>query len=247
LGSRAPTSLKVFLTALAILDDLDAIVIIALFYTAQLSGLALALAAAGLGLLLALNRCGVRHLLPYVLVGLCVWGAVLASGIHATLAGVAVALMIPLRGTGAETENSPLHRLEHGLHPWVAYGILPLFGLANAGLSFAGLSVGALLAPVPLGIAAGLFAGKQAGVMGASWLAVKCGWAAWPDGASLVQMYGAALLCGIGFTMSLFIGGLAFTSDDLQNAVKLGVFSGSALAAVAGFLVLRFTGAERAW
>jgi NhaA family Na+:H+ antiporter len=244
LGSRVPTSLKVFLTALAILDDLGAIIIIALFYIAQVSGLALALAAAGLALLFICNRCGVRRLAPYLVVGLGVWGAVLASGIHATLAGVAVALMIPLRGTGANTEDSPLHRLEHRLHPWVAYGILPLFGLANAGLSFDGLAVGTLLTPVPLGIAAGLFVGKQVGVIGASWLAVQCGWASWPEGASLVQMYGTALLCGIGFTMSLFIGGLAFPSDDLQNAVKLGVFSGSALAAVAGFLVLRFAGSR---
>jgi NhaA family Na+:H+ antiporter len=246
LGSRVPASLKVFLTALAILDDLGAIVLIALVYAAQLSGLALALAAAGLALLLALNQCGVRRLPPYLVVGLCVWGAVLASGIHATLAGVAVALTMPLRGADAATEDSPLHRLEHGLHPWVAYGILPLFGLANAGLSFEGLSVGALLAPVPLGIAAGLFVGKQGGVMAASWLAVRCGWAAWPEGASFVQMYGAALLCGIGFTMSLFIGGLAFPSDDMQNAVRLGVFSGSALAAIVGFLVLRFAGTQRA-
>ena len=133
LGSRAPTSLKVFLTALAILDDLGAIVIIALFYTAEVSGIALGLAAAGLALLLAFNRCGLRRLAPYLVVGLGVWGAVLASGVHATIAGVAVALMIPLRGAGAGEEDSPLHQLEHGLHPWVAYGILPIFGLANAG------------------------------------------------------------------------------------------------------------------
>ena len=173
LGSRVPTSLKIFLTALAILDDLGAIVIIGLFYTAQLSWPALALAAAGLALLFAFNRFGVRHLGPYLVVGLFVWSAVLASGIHATLAGVAVALMIPLRGVGATQEQSPLHRLERGLHPWVVYGILPIFGLANAGLSFAGMSLASLFAPVPLGIATGLFVGKQVGVMAASWLAVK--------------------------------------------------------------------------
>jgi NhaA family Na+:H+ antiporter len=158
--------------------------------------------------------------------------------VHATIAGVAVALTIPLRGAGAGEEDSPLHRLEHGLHPWVAYGILPIFGLANAGLSLAGLSVGALLAPVPVGIAAGLFVGKQVGIIAAVWLAVQRGWAARPEGATSMQIYGVAVLCGIGFTMSLFIGGLAFPSDDLQNAVKLGVFSGSALAAMVGFLVL---------
>ena len=200
--------MKVFLTALAILDDLGAIVIIALFYTAEVSGIALGLAAAGLALLLACNRFGLRRLTPYLIVGLGVWGAVLASGVHATIAGVAVALMIPLRGAGAGEEDSPLHRLEHGLHLWVAYGILPIFGLANAGMSFAGLAVDVLLAPVPLGIAAGLFVGKQVGVMAASWLAVKRGWAAWPEGATPVQIYGVAVLCGIGFTMSLFIGGL---------------------------------------
>lgn len=245
LGSRVPTSLKVFLTALAILDDLGAIVIIGLFYTSHVSGIALGLAAAGLALLFAFNWFDVRRLAPYLIVGLSVWGAVLASGVHATLAGVAVALMIPMRGAGATEEDSPLHRLEHGLHPWVVYGILPIFGLSNAGLSFSGLSPAALLAPVPLGIAAGLFVGKQVGVVAAAWLAVKRGWAEWPDGSIPVQIYGVAVLCGIGFTMSLFIGGLAFTSDDLQNQVKLGVFSGSIIAALVGFLVLRFSGAPR--
>ncbi len=244
-GSRLPTSLKIFLTALAILDDLGAIVIIGLFYTAQLSWPALALAAAGLASLFAFNKFGVRHLAPYLLVGLFVWIAVLASGIHATLAGVAVALMIPLRGVGATQEQSPLHRLERGLHPWVVYGILPIFGLANAGLSFAGISLASLFDPVPLGIATGLFVGKQVGVMAASWLAVKSGWAQWPEGSSPVQIYGVAVLCGIGFTMSLFIGGLAFSSDAVQNQVKLGVFSGSVIAALVGFLVLRFAAAPR--
>jgi len=244
LGSRVPTSLKIFLTALAILDDLGAILIIAVFYTAGLSLTALALAAVGLAVLVACNRFGVRHLAPYLAVGGLVWCAVLASGIHATLAGVALAFTIPLRTEGQIEERAPLQRLEHGLHPWVAYGILPVFGLANAGLSFEGLSLAAFLAPVPLGIAAGLFFGKQIGVIGASWLAVQCGWAQWPEGAHRWQIYGVALLCGIGFTMSLFIGTLAFSSDALQDQVKLGVFSGSAIAAVLGFLVLRFT-AER--
>ena len=246
LGNRVPTSLKVFLTALAILDDLGAIIIIALFYAADVSGTASALAVAGLALLFAFNRFGIRRLTPYLVVGLFVWGAVLASGVHATLAGVAVAFMIPLRGAGIGEKDSPLHRLEHGLHPWVAYGIVPIFGLANAGMSFAGLSAGALLAPVPLGIATGLFIGKQLGVIAASWLAVKRGWAEWPEGATPLQIYGIAVLCGIGFTMSLFIGSLAFTSDNLQNHVKVGVFSGSVLAAIVGFVILRFAKAQRA-
>lgn len=245
LGSRVPTSLKIFLTALAILDDLGAIVVIGLFYTAHVSWVALALAAAGLALLFALNRSGIRHLGPYLVVGLFVWIAVLASGIHATLAGVAVALMIPLRGVGATEEESPLHRLERELHPWVVYGILPIFGLANAGLSFAGISLATLFESVPLGIATGLFVGKQVGVMAASWLAVKGGWAQWPEGSTPLQIYGVAVLCGIGFTMSLFIGGLAFSSDAVQNQVKLGVFSGSVIAALVGFLVLRFAGTPR--
>jgi NhaA family Na+:H+ antiporter len=174
------------------------------------------------------------------LIGAAVWAAVLFSGIHSTLAGVAVAAFIPLRGQGSETEHSPLHRLEHALHPFVVFGILPIFALANAGLSFEGLTLGALLAPVPLGIACGLFIGKQVGVMAAAWLAVKAGWAVWPEGATPVQIYGVALLCGIGFTMSLFIGGLAFTSEVMNNQVKLGVFCGSLIAAIVGYVVLRF-------
>ena len=245
LGSRVPTSLKVFLTALAILDDLGAIVIIGLFYTPHVSGIALGLAAASLALLLALNRFGVRRLAPYLIVGLFVWGVVLASGVHGTLAGVAVAFMVPMRGAGATEEDSPLHRLEHRLHPCVVYGILPIFGLANAGLSFSGLSLPNLLAPVSFGIAAGLFIGKQLGVMAAAWVAVKMGWAEWPDGSSAGQIYGIAVLCGIGFTMSLFIGGLAFSSDDLQIQATLGVFGGSLISALVGFLVLRFSGPQR--
>jgi Na+:H+ antiporter, NhaA family len=242
LGKRVPASLKVFLTALAIIDDLGAIIIIALFYTSRISVLALALAAGGLMLLFAFNRLKVRRLTPYLLVGLFVWCAVMASGIHATLAGIAVALTIPLRGADALEENSPLHRLEHGLHPWVAFGILPIFALANAGLSFEDLSPAALLSPVPLGIAAGLFFGKQIGVLSGSWLTVKCGWAEWPQNATGAQIYGVALICGIGFTMSLFIGGLAFDSDELQRLVKLGVFSVSVFTAIVGYLTLRFAG-----
>jgi NhaA family Na+:H+ antiporter len=246
LGARIPKSLKIFISALAIIDDLVAILIIALFYTAHVSMAALALVAVCWVLLVTLNLSGVRRLAPYLLIGLCMWGAVLASGIHATLAGVALALTIPLRGEGVEAEDSPLHRLEHGLHPWVAYGVVPIFGLANAGMSFGQLTVGDLRAPATLGIFAGLFVGKQVGVAGAAWLAVKCGWAEWPEGASLVQTYGVALLCGIGFTMSLFIGDLAFASVELQNVMRLGVFAGSLLSGVAGFLMLRFARATPA-
>jgi Na+:H+ antiporter, NhaA family len=246
LGRRAPTSLKVFLTALAILDDLGAIIIIALFYTAHISWLALGLSAAGLAVLFGFNRFGIRSVLPYLIVGIFVWGALLESGIHATLAGVAVALMIPLRGGEWSRKDSPLHRLEHTLQPWVGYIILPVFGLANAGLSFGGVSIGSLVASVPLGIAIGLFVGKQVGVMSAAWLAVKRGWAEWPEGTTAAQNYGVAILCGIGFTMSLFIGGLAFSSEELQNQVKLGVFGGSACSALIGYFVLRFAHMKRA-
>jgi Na+:H+ antiporter, NhaA family len=246
LGSRVPTSLKIFLTALAILDDLGAIIIIGLIYTARVSWIAFALAAVGLALLFALNRFGVRHVAPYLIIGAFLWAAVLASGIHATLAGVAIAFMIPMRGDRAAAEQSPLHRLERRLHPWVVYCILPIFGLANSGLSFADFSPAALFAQVPLGIAAGLFVGKQAGVVLAAWLAVRIGWAEWPGGTTPAQIYGVAVLCGIGFTMSLFIGGLAFSTEIIQNQVKLGVFSGSILSALVGFLVLRFGRRPRA-
>lgn len=244
LGRRVPVSLKVFLTALAILDDLGAILIIALFYTAEVSWLALASAGAGLAALVALNRFGVRHLGPFLIVGAFVWSAVLLSGIHATLAGVAVAALIPIHGADEVGERSPLYRLEKALHPYVAFGILPIFALFNAGLSFDGVSMMALLAPVPLGIASGLFVGKQVGVMAAAWIGVKAGWAEWPESATPLQVYGIALLCGIGFTMSLFIGGLAFDSSEMQDEVKLGVFCGSLLAALSGVLVLAFAGSR---
>lgn len=246
LGERVPASLKVFLTALAILDDLGAIAIIAVFYTADLALPALGLAAAGLLVLGAFNRLGVQRLAPYLAVGALVWLAVLASGVHATLAGVAVAFLVPLRGNGASDDAAPLRRLEHRLHPWVAFGILPVFGLANAGVSFAGLAPDALLAAVPLGVAVGLFVGKQLGIAGFSWLAVRLGWAEWPAGASGLQLYGVAVLCGIGFTMSLFIGALAFESEALLTQTKLGVFAGSLLSALVGYLVLRFAAASTA-
>ena len=247
LGSRVPVSLKVFLTALAILDDLGAIVIIALFYTAELSLPMLAGAGACVVALVALNLGGVKRLPPYLLIGALLWVLVLKSGIHATLAGVALALTIPLHGRGSESdepEHSPLHRLEHWLHPYVGYAIVPIFGFANAGVSIAGMSPALLLQPLPLGVMLGLFLGKQIGVFGFAWVAVKAGLGTMPAKATWAQLYGVALFCGIGFTMSLFIGALAFTGQDLLgDATKIGVLAGSLISAVAGYIVLFFAGA----
>lgn len=240
LGRRVPGSLKIFLAALAILDDLGAVIIIALFYTAELSGLYLGLAGLTVGALIALNRFGVRSLAPYLALGVALWWFVLQSGVHATLAGVLLALTIPIHKTpiAPESKTSPLHRLEHAIAPMVAFAVVPIFGFANAGVSFAGMSVGDLLAPVPLGIAAGLFIGKQIGVFGFSWIAIRLNWADLPADATWRQFYGVALLCGIGFTMSLFIGLLAFENASLQEAAKLGVLAGSLLSGLCGFLLL---------
>ena len=243
LGSRAPAALKLFLTTIAIVDDMGAVAIIALAYSNGISGPAMLAAAIVLGIMFVMNRSGVTRLWPYLLCFVALWLAVLLSGVHATIAGVLAAMAIPLRKTpGApDAADSALHRLEHGLHPWVAYAIVPLFGFANAGVSLAGVGLSQLLAPLPLGIAAGLFIGKQAGIFGSVWLAVKLGIAERPGNAGWRQIYGIALLCGIGFTMSLFIGGLAFPADAaLVDAVKIGVLGGSILSAVAGFLLLRF-------
>lgn len=245
LGRRVPVSLKVFLTALAIIDDLGAIIVIAAFYTADLSLLWFGLALAMLGVLVAFNRFGVTRLSLYAMVGAVLWFFVFKSGIHATLAGVVLALTVPVHRTPGRPDSptSPLHRLEHALQPWVAYLVVPLFGFANAGLPLGAIGLSSLLAPVPLGITLGLFVGKQLGVFAATWLAVSLQWAERPDGATLAQVYGIALLCGIGFTMSLFIGFLAFpASDELQAAVKTGVLAGSLLSALAGALVLLIAG-----
>jgi len=247
LGSRVPASLKVFLTALAILDDLGAVIIIAVFYTAGLSGLYLGLAGATLVALIALNRLGVARLAPYLLLGVALWVFTLKSGVHATLAGVALALTIPLTPSPAKPDSasSPLHRLEHGLHPYVAFLVIPIFGFANAGVSFAGLGLSTLAAPVPFGIMLGLFLGKQIGVFGFSWLAIRTGFADLPARASWAQFYGIALLCGIGFTMSLFIGLLAFPdSEALQSQTKIGVIAGSLLSGIGGWLLLRLAQPE---
>jgi NhaA family Na+:H+ antiporter len=245
LGSRVPNELKLFLTALAIIDDLGAIVVIAIFYTDELSWVSLEVAAAALALLALLNLAGVRRVVWYVLVGVVLWVFVLKSGVHATLAGVALALAIPLKSR--PTEHSPLHRLEHELTPWVKFGILPLFGFANAGLSFAGLSLSSVLEPVPLGVAAGLFFGKQLGVFGSGLLMIRAGWAELPANVGWVAFYGTSILTGIGFTMSLFIGALAFGDTAAEIEMRLGVLIGSGLSAVvgAGVLGLLLVGRKR--
>lgn len=246
LGSRAPASLKLFLTTVAIVDDMGAVAIIALFYTASLDMVALGAAAAIWAVMLGLSRFGVRSLSPYLILSGFLWYATLLSGVHATIAGVLAAFAIPLRRTLAapDAEDSPLHRLEHALAKPVAFVIVPLFGFANAGVSLDGIGLDALVAPLPLGIALGLFLGKQIGIFGSVWAVVKLGLAARPRDASWLQVYGVALLCGIGFTMSLFIGGLAFTDPGQGDAVKIGVLMGSIASALCGFCLLRF-GASR--
>jgi NhaA family Na+:H+ antiporter len=244
LGKRAPAALKLFLTTVAIVDDLGAVVIIALFYTAKLDLVALALAACVLLAMFGLNRLGVRRLSPYLLLAALLWFFVFRSGVHATVAGVLAALAIPIAPRDAE---SPLHRLEHALHPWSAFLIVPLFGFANAGVSLAGVTPAVLLDPLPLGIALGLFLGKQFGIFGSIWIAHRTGFAQKPGWSSWQQIYGVSLLAGIGFTMSLFIGGLAFAGDAiLADEVKIGVLGGSLLSAVTGYLVLRFAPPRRA-
>jgi len=237
-GPRVPASLRLFLLALAIIDDLGAIAIIAILYTSELALPALALAGFFAVALLALNLAGVTRLAPYVLLGLFLWVCVLKSGVHATLAGVAVGLAVPLRARDPH-EESPSHRLEHALHPWIAFGILPIFAFGNAGVHFEGLSWASLVAPVPLGIACGLFFGKQIGVVGTVWAAVRLGLGTLPDGLSWRQFYGMGLLTGVGFTMSLFIGALGFEEPAYEPQVRMGVLVGSGLSAVAGFIVLR--------
>ncbi|NWE53960.1 Na+/H+ antiporter NhaA [Brevundimonas sp. P7753] len=240
LGSRVPASLKVFLTALAIIDDLGAVVIIAAFYTVDLTPWALAASGGAVAVLIGLSRAKTAALAPYLIVGAALWGFMLQSGVHAALSGTVLAMTIPLRRTPGAVEDvaSPLHRLEHGLQPWVAFAVVPIFGFANAGVSFAGTSFAALLAPIPLGVAAGLFLGKQIGVFGVSWLAIRLNIADLPARATWRQFYGVSVLCGIGFTMSLFIGLSAFSSPGQQDAVKLGVLVGSGLSALVGMAVL---------
>jgi len=248
LGSRVPASLKLFLTTVAIVDDMGAVVIIALGYSSGISGLALLAAAVILGAMFILNRLGIKSLLPYLCLFVLLWVAVLLSGVHATIAGVLAASVIPIRITpGApDAEDSPLHRLEHGLHPWVAFLIVPIFGFANAGVALVGADSHEFLGPLPLGIAAGLLFGKQIGVLGAVWLCQHLRIASKPAGSTWLQIYGTALLCGIGFTMSLFIGGLAFNDPKLIDSVKIGVLGGSLLSGLAGFIVLRLAPGRKA-
>lgn len=240
LGSRVPAALKVFLLALAIIDDLGAIVIIAIFYTSQLSFGALALAALGIAGLIVLNRNGVMRTAPYILIGVFIWLCVLKSGVHATLAGVVTALAIPLTAPRGRLSaiDAPAGRLQHSLHPWVTFAILPLFAFANAGVSLAGMTVDKLADSIPLGIALGLVIGKPVGVLAASALAIGLGVGRMPEGTTWPQMLGASLLAGIGFTMSLFIGNLAFPGPEHAADVRIGVLVGSIVSAIAGYLVL---------
>ena len=233
LGSRANPAIKLLLVTIAIVDDIGAVIIIALVYTADLDATAIGAAALIFGAMAMLNLLGLRRLWPYLVGFACLWLAMLASGIHPTISGVLAALTIPL---GRGEEHSPLKRLEHGIHPWVMLGIVPLFGLASAGVALGGLR---LLEPLPLAIMAGLFVGKQVGVFGAIWLTVRSGIAAKPDHTRWLEIYGASVLCGIGFTMSLFIGALAFPAAiEAVEAAKLGTLAGSLLSAILGFAVL---------
>jgi len=235
-GPRAPASLRIFLLALAVIDDLGAIVLIAVLFTTGLSWQAMALGLACLAVLVLLNRLHVRRRTPYVLVGFLLWLAVLKSGVHATLAGVILGLVLPpARARGPNVAA----RFEHALHPWVTFVILPLFALANAGVPLDGVSAAVLLHPVTLGIALGLLGGKVIGVFGFCWLAVRSGWGRLPAQVDLTHLFGVALLTGLGFTMSLFLGALAFTDEGLHGQIRLGVLAGSTCAALAGVAWLR--------
>ena len=237
IGSRAPIALKIFLLAIAIIDDLGAIVIIAIFYTTELSINALSISMIGFAAAIALNRLGIQRTAPYLLVGIIVWVFVLKSGVHATFAGVLIAFTIPLKAKNED--EALLYKMEHGLHPWVAFLILPVFAFANAGVNFTGIGIDDLLQPLTLGIAVGLFLGKQIGVFLATWIGVKSGIARLPENVSWKHVYGVACLTGVGFTMSLFIGSLAFTTADVMNAVRLGVVLGSVLSGIIGYLLLK--------
>lgn len=239
-GKSLPITLKLFLLSVAIFDDIGAIIIIALFYSADLSGMSLGVAFAGLVGLFLLNRFKVKAQAAYIIVGIVVWAAVLKSGVHATLAGFVVAWFIPLT-VKTENGNPMLKQMEHGLQPWVAFFILPVFAFANAGVNVLGISMADLLNPITVGIAAGLFIGKQLGIFSACWLAIKMDITQLPKGTTWAQLYGVCVLCGIGFTMSLFIGSLAFESQgaEYQNSVKLGVLMGSLMSAILGAIIIK--------
>ncbi|MCG8383450.1 MAG: Na+/H+ antiporter NhaA [Gammaproteobacteria bacterium] len=240
LGSRVPTSLKIFLTSLAIFDDIGAIVIIALFYTEKISLSALVIAGVCILILFMLNRRNVVSKSPYILLGVIMWIATLKSGVHATLAGVILAMFIPLRSK-TEPDISPLKDMEHDLHSVVAFFVLPVFAFSNAGISLKGIGLDQLLHGVPLGIALGLFVGKQVGIFGLCWLAIKMKLAALPKGVSWASLYGVATLCGIGFTMSLFISALAFEDHGVNTFFdeRLGIILGSVASGIAGYFILR--------
>lgn len=235
-AARAPAALKVLLLAIAIIDDLGAIMIIAVFYSTDLSVNALTLSMIAFALAVGLNRLGVNRMAPYLILGIFMWVCVLKSGVHATLAGVLIAMAIPLRDTGPE--KSLAYKAEHALHPWVAFLVLPIFAFANAGVSLGGVTLADLTTPLTLGIAAGLFLGKQVGVMGLSFAAIRLGLARMPAGVTWLHIYAIAALTGVGFTMSLFIGSLAFQTADDMNAVRLGVMIGSVASGVLGFAAL---------
>lgn len=237
LGKHIPVALKIFLMALAIIDDLGSIIVIAIFYTQQIGWLYLLLSLLAFIGLLSLNYFKIRQFFPYCLLGFALWLLILNSGIHATIAGVLFGLTIPLTSSN-KNFNSLLHHLIHQLHPWIAYGILPLFAFANAGLSFSNINLATFMHPLPLGIIVGLFWGKQLGIFGASWLAVKTKLAKLPYQVNWWHIYGIALICGIGFTMSLFIASLAFGDNELTALVRLGVFTGSILSGIAGYSIL---------
>jgi NhaA family Na+:H+ antiporter len=241
LGKRVPISLKVFLLALAIIDDLGVVVIIALFYTGDLSTMALIVGFIMTGVLFMLNAKEVTKLTPYMIVGAILWFAVLKSGVHATLAGVVIGFAIPLKGK--KGEHSPLKHMEHALHPYVAFGILPLFAFANAGISLEGVSMSGLTSMLPLGIALGLLVGKPLGIFTFSWAAVKMGVAKLPEGVNFVHIFAVSVLCGIGFTMSIFISSLAFgnVSPEFDTYARLGILMGSTTAAVIGYALLHFS------
>ena len=241
-GPRAPSSLKVFLTALAVLDDLLVVLIIVLFYTGEGSALYLLFAGIGLAVLIGMNRMGVSLVSLYLLIGAIVWFCVLRSGVHPTLAGVLVAFTVPIGGDGHDAA-SPLHRLEHSLHPWVAWLVVPVFAFANAGVSFSEISWAMVSGPICIGIVAGLFLGKQIGILASAWLATRLGIARAPEGATFRHIHGVAAVCGVGFTMCLYIASLAFDTEAQENAAKIGVLVGSLLSGMVGYVALR--GASR--
>jgi NhaA family Na+:H+ antiporter len=244
LVGNVPTSLKLFLMTLAIIDDLGAIIIIAIFYTTNLSVGALLVALTAIAGLVMLKLKGTLRIAPFMLVGIVLWVSVLKSGVHATLAGVVLGLFIPLGPRDPEREDeSPLRILLHALHPWVAFGILPLFAFVNGGIAFDNFQLSSLLDPVPLGIMLGLIVGKQVGVFAFAWITIKSGIARLPEGVSMIQIYGAAILCGVGFTMSLFIAGLAFeeVGFGFDRPDRLGIIAGSLICGVLGYILLKLT------